>query len=158
MSFGFTPNFAFVSRICFAAVFHAVHSLALRTEGTSSAFIFLKSQLLLKLFIIVSSVHSLSFFTFSLSGMRFGFPVASSIIAFPSLSVSSTKFFAFMTQMCLSESGVSAEIAIFSDIEFSTFTFFPGSFFESAVFPNHMESWSESTFFMIPTPHALWKT
>ena len=64
MSFGFTPNIGFVSRIFFAAEFHDVHSPGVRSEGTSSALILLKSQLLSKLLMIVSRAHSFSLLIF----------------------------------------------------------------------------------------------
>ena len=96
MSFGFTPKIGFVSSSFLAAAFHEVHSPCVKIEGTSSAFIFLKSQLLSKLLMIIFNVSTLSFFT--------------------RLFKSSRLFVAFKTQMWSFARGVRAETAIFKVI------------------------------------------
>ena len=96
MSFGFTPNVASDSRIFFAAEFQDVHSPGVSTDGTSSALIRLKSQLLSKLFMIVFSAHTLSSFTIFAS--------------------TSFCFVALRTQIWSFVSGVRASTAIFSAI------------------------------------------
>ena len=63
MSFGFTPKLESVSSIFFAAEFHEVHSPGVKIEGTSSALMRLKSQLLSKLRIMILRVSALSAFT-----------------------------------------------------------------------------------------------
>ena len=63
MSFGLTPKLESVSSIFFAAEFQEVHSPGVKIEGTSSALIRLKSQLLSKLRIMILRVSALSAFT-----------------------------------------------------------------------------------------------
>ena len=130
MLFGFTPNVESSSSNFFAPLFQLVHSLVERIDGTSSALIFLKSQLLLKLVMIVLSAHALF--------VLISFAKSSFVLNFEDFEPT----VALMTQMCSRESGWSALTAILSEMSLVPF------------FPKLILSVSFSTLRITPTPQV----